>query len=53
MIGEVMTSSLERRLDWKKYFVWPVVTYGCESWTVKKNKEDRLMHLKWKGCGSS
>jgi len=22
--------------------VWPVVTYGCESWTLRKNKETRI-----------
>jgi len=22
--------------------VWPVATYGCESWTVRKNEETRL-----------
>jgi len=23
--------------------VWPVATYGCESWTVRKNEEIRLV----------
>jgi len=22
--------------------VWPVATYGCESWTLRKNEETRL-----------
>jgi len=22
--------------------VWPVVMYGCESWTLRKNEETRL-----------
>ena len=22
--------------------MWPVVTYGCESWTLRKNEETRL-----------
>jgi len=25
-----------------KALVWPVVTYGCESWTLRKNEETRL-----------
>jgi len=25
-----------------KAVVWPVATYGCESWILRKNKETRL-----------
>jgi len=25
-----------------KALVWPVATYGCESWTVRKNEETSL-----------
>ena len=25
-----------------KRLVWPVATYGCESWTLRKNEETRL-----------
>jgi len=25
-----------------KAIVWPVATYGCESWTLRKNLETRL-----------
>ena len=25
-----------------KVLVWPVATYGCESWTVRKNEETSL-----------
>jgi len=25
-----------------KALVWPIVTYGCESWTLRKNEETRL-----------
>ena len=25
-----------------KVLVWPVATYGCESWTLRKNEETRL-----------
>ena len=28
--------------------VFPVVMYGCESWTVKKAERKELMHL---NCG--
>jgi len=29
--------------------VWPVATYGCESWTLRKNEETRLDALEMKG----
>jgi len=29
--------------------VWPVATYGCESWTRRKNEETRLDAFKMKG----
>jgi len=29
--------------------VWPVATYGCESWTLKKNKETRIEAFEMKG----
>ena len=25
-----------------KALVWPIATYGCESWTLRKNEETRL-----------
>jgi len=25
-----------------KALVWPVATYGCERWTLRKNEETRL-----------
>jgi len=25
-----------------KALAWPVATYGCESWTLRKNEETRL-----------
>ena len=31
-----------------KAMVFPVVMYGCESWTIKKAEHRRLMHL---NCG--
>jgi len=32
-----------------KALVWPVATYRCESWTVKKNEETRLDAFEMKG----
>jgi len=32
-----------------KALVWPVVTYSCESWTLKKNEETRLETFQMKG----
>ena len=31
-----------------KAMVFPVVMYGCESWTMKKAEPEELMHL---NCG--
>ena len=32
-----------------KALVWPVTMYGCESWTLRKNKETRLDAFEMKG----
>jgi len=32
-----------------KALVWPVATYGCESWTLRKNVETRLDTFQMKG----
>ena len=32
-----------------KALVWPVATYGCESWTLRKNEERRLDAFEMKG----
>ena len=32
-----------------KALVWPVATYGCESWTLRKNEETRLDAFVMKG----
>ena len=32
-----------------KALEWPVVTYGCESWTLRKNEETRLEAFEMKG----
>jgi len=32
-----------------KVLVWPAATYGCESWTLRKNEETRLDAFEMKG----
>ena len=32
-----------------KALVWPVATYGCENWTLRKNAEARLDAFEMKG----
>jgi len=32
-----------------KALVWPVATYGCESWTLRKNEETRQDAFAMKG----
>jgi len=32
-----------------KALAWPVATYGCESWTLRKNEETRLEAYEMKG----
>jgi len=32
-----------------KALLWPVATYGCESWTLRKNEETRLDTFDMKG----
>ena len=32
-----------------KALVWPVATYGCKSWTLRKNEETRLGAFEMKG----
>ena len=40
--------TLPRKVRLVKAMVYPVVTYGCESWTIKKAEHQRLMLL---NCG--
>ena len=30
------------KLQLMKALVWPVATYGCEAWTLKKEEERRI-----------
>jgi len=32
-----------------KELVWPVATYGCEGWTLRKNEKARLDAFEMKG----
>ena len=32
-----------------KALVWPLATYGCESWTLRKNEETRMDAFEMKG----
>jgi len=40
--------SLPTKFCLVKAMVFPVVMYGCESWTMKKAEPEELMHL---NCG--
>ena len=41
--------SISRKIRLMKALVWPVATYGCESWTLKNNEETRLDAFEIKG----
>ena len=32
-----------------KSLIWPIATYGCESWTIKKEDDDRIKAFEMKG----
>jgi len=32
---------ISTKIQLTKALVWPIATYGCESWTLGKNKETR------------
>ena len=36
---------LQTKVDLVKAMVFPVVMYGCESWTIKKAEHQKVMHL--------
>jgi len=37
---------ISTKIQLMKAIVWPVATYGYESWTLKKNEETRLDALR-------
>ena len=39
--------TLSTKVHLVKAMVFPVVMYGCESWTIKKAERQRLMLLNW------
>jgi len=39
--------SLKARLRVFKRYVWSVLLYGCETWTISKAMKDRLITLKY------
>ena len=41
--------SISTKIRLLKAPVWPVATYGCESWTLRKNEETRLDAFEMKG----
>ena len=45
-----MQSTPWETLDWVKHMVFPVVMYGCESWTVKEAEWRKIDAFKlWVG----
>ena len=47
-LDSVLKSTLRTKGHIVKAMVFPVVMYGCESWTIKKGETEELMLLK---CG--
>ena len=46
-IFKIRDITLPTKLRLVKAMVFPVVIYGCESWTVKKASTKELMLLNW------
>ena len=40
---------ISKNIRLMKALVWPIATYGCESWTFRKNEETRLDAFEMKG----
>ena len=47
--SQVHNIPISTKIRLMKALVWPVATYGCESWTLRKNKETRLDAFEMKG----
>jgi len=43
------TIPISTKIRRMKALVWPVATYGCESWTLRKNDKTRLDAFEVKG----
>ena len=43
------STPISTKIRLMKALVWPVATYGCESWTLRKNEETRLDAFEMKG----
>ena len=46
---ECHNKPISTKIRLMKALVWPVATYGCESWTLRKNEETRLDASEVKG----
>jgi len=47
--GKVTAYRFQRKYDqWKRQ--WPVATYGCESWTLRRNKEQCHARRRGRSC---
>jgi len=46
------TIPISTKIRLMKALVWPVATFGCESWTLRKNEETRLDAFEMKGLRS-
>jgi len=40
---------ISMKIPLMKALLWPVATYGCESWTLRKNEETRVDTFEMKG----
>jgi len=60
--GQVIGASLQKiwqshsipismKIRLMKALVWPVATYGCKSWSLRKNEEARFDAFEMKGLG--
>ena len=48
-IWKSLSIPISTKMRLMKALVWPVATYGCESWTLRKNEETRLDAFEMKG----
>jgi len=37
------------KVQLERALIWPVATYGCEGWTIKRNEEQRIAAFEMKG----